>query len=150
MKSFFKIFIGIALVSILLGMGSYLIFIYYFTKEPEPITEYTFPNMSYEELEKRIGLEKIKKSKIDDSTYSMRYITLGKDSLNFFFDTEEDLKSIPKFSYKIKKYHGKAWINLNRIKNSDLKPLEISYDNRDDYPNELKLFEEGFINKLKK
>lgn len=58
MRDLFKVLIGIALISVFL-VGSYLVFIYYFTKEPEPIAEYTFPNMNYSELEKRIKKRKI-------------------------------------------------------------------------------------------
>ncbi|MDR6545186.1 hypothetical protein J2810_001228 [Chryseobacterium rhizosphaerae] len=58
MKFFFKIFVDIVVVSIFLGVDSYLVFIYYFTKEPVPIEEYTFPYVSYKELEKRINKEK--------------------------------------------------------------------------------------------
>ncbi|PNW11160.1 hypothetical protein C1637_24085 [Chryseobacterium lactis] len=135
---FFKIFVCIALVSIFLGVGSYLVFIYYFTKEPEPTAEYTFPNMNYKELEKRI--EKIEKK---DTYLDSRYVVLGKDSLKYIFITSID-------ENQSSKYGDKPYIELQVVLDSKSKMLNIVHKNKDDYPKELKLFEEGFIDKLKK
>lgn len=139
MRDLFKILIGIALIIVFL-VGSYVVFIYYFTKEPEPIAEYTFPKMNYDELEKRIN----KEAKVD-TIFNTRYTALGKDSIRFFFITNFD--SEYKYKVNAKKY-GSPWLLLIDISDSKSKSLRISYKNREDYSNELKLFEEGFINKL--
>ncbi|SHG98538.1 hypothetical protein SAMN05444372_112119 [Flavobacterium micromati] len=122
---------------------SYLTFIYFFTKEPNPIESYTF-SMSYNELEKRVDREMLNHINLKKSTVTAdqtRYVTLGKDSYNYFFTTNLN-------ENQSKKYDG-AWIELVGILDSNLKRTDISYDNRDKYRDKIKIFEDDFINKIK-
>ncbi|MDR6545187.1 hypothetical protein J2810_001229 [Chryseobacterium rhizosphaerae] len=82
-----------------------------------------------------------------NTVFNIRYIALGKDSLKFFFITNSDNEY--KHKVDVEKYN-EPWLLLIDISDSKSKSLRISHDNRDNYPKELQLFEEGFIDKLKK
>lgn len=143
MKITFKI-LGILTGILFLVVGSYFTFIYLFTKEPKPIEVYTF-SMSFEELEKRISKEikngsSIKKN--NDSLFNTRYITLGKDSAKYFFITNLDKDKSNEY--------GKPWIEFQAVVDSNSKMINLYYENRDKYPNQLTLFEDEFIAKLRK
>ncbi|MEA9412265.1 hypothetical protein [Flavobacterium sp. PL02] len=144
MKTIFKtvlIVIGI----LLLATISYLIFVYFFTKESKSIEVYTFP-ISYNELERRIQKGMIKNSNlnisISDSTYTTRYITLGEDCDSYFFITNLDENKSNEYK--------EAWIELQAVVDSNFKMIDIFYKNKNEYPDKIKVFEEDFINKLKK
>lgn len=142
MSTKYKVFL-IIITPIFFVIISYLAFIYYFTKDPNPIEYYTF-SMSYDELEKKVDDEIEKESKANilrDNTFETRYVTLGKDSAKYFFITNFDKD-------KSEKYKG-AWIEFQAVVDSNSKMLDINYDNKNNYKNRLKIFEDDFINKLK-
>jgi len=143
MKTNFKIVVPI-IGFLFLPIISYFIFIYFFTKEPKPIEAYTF-SMSYEELEKRIN-KKIEKEpqtyRRGDSIFDTRYVTLGKDSAKYFFITNLD-------ENESSKYDG-AWIEFIGLTDSTYKMIRMSYDNKNEYPEKLRIFQDEFIEKLRK
>ncbi|NRS90005.1 uncharacterized protein YpmB [Flavobacterium sp. 7E] len=142
MKTKHKIIL-IIITPIFFVIISYLTFIYYFTREPNPIEYYTF-SMSYDELEKKLDdkIEQESNANIHrDNTFETRYVTLGKDSAKYFFITNFDKD-------KSEKYIG-AWIEFQAVVDSNSKMLDINYNNKNKYKNRLKIFEDDFIKKLK-
>ncbi|NRS90009.1 uncharacterized protein YpmB [Flavobacterium sp. 7E] len=143
MSTKYKILL-IIITPIFLTIFSYLTFVYFFSKEPNPIESYTF-SVSYNELEKRIDREMLNNINLKKNIVSAddtRYVTLGKDSYNYFFITNIN-------ENQSKKYDG-AWIELVGILDSNLKRTDISYDNKSKYRDRIKIFEYEFINKLRK
>ena len=134
----------IIIAPIFLAIFSYLTFVCFFTKESNPIESYTF-SVSYNELEKRIDREMLNNINFKKNVVTAddtRYVTLGKDSYNYFFITNIN-------ENQSKKY-GRAWIELVGILDSNLKRTDISYDNKSKFRDRIKIFEDDFINKLRK
>lgn len=142
MRKNFKILLGI-ITLLFLVVISYFTFIYSFTKEPKPIEVYTF-SLSYKELESRVEKEIKKRSDLNikmDSSFTTRYVTLGKDHDSYFFITNVDKN-------KSREYK-KAWIELQAVVDSNFTMIDIFYENKDNYSGKIKIFKEDFIDKLK-
>ncbi|MFB9077054.1 hypothetical protein ACFFLS_03570 [Flavobacterium procerum] len=143
MRTNFKILLVIITLLVVVVM-SYFAFIYFFTKEPKPIEVYTF-SMPYKELENRIQKEMKKKSDSNikiDSSFTTRYVTLGKNNDSYFFITNIDKN-------KSKEYNKKAWIELQTVVDSNFTMLDVFYENKNQYSDKIKIFKEDFIDKLK-
>lgn len=143
MKTNFKI-VTLIIGILLLPVISYFTFIYFFTKEPKPIEVYKF-SMSYGELEKRIRKEIEKEPKSyrkGDSIFDTRYITLGKDSAKYFFRTNLDENETSKYD--------ESWIEFIGLTDSTYKMIRMSYNNKNEYPNRLRIFQDEFIKKIRK
>ena len=65
---------------------------------------------------------------------------MGKDSAKYFFITNLDVNKSQKYK--------RAWIEFQAVVDSNSRILNINYDNKNEYPNRLKIFEEEFIKKL--
>lgn len=122
---------------------SYFTFIYFFTKEPKPIEVYTF-SMSYEELENRIQKQMKKSLNLNskmDSSFTTRYVTLGKNRDSYFFIT--NINKNKSREYK------KAWIELQAVVDSSFTMIDLFHENKENYSDKIKIFNDDFINKLK-
>jgi hypothetical protein len=151
-----KIILG-SLSGLFLFIVCYLVFMYFFMKPAKPIMEYEFPNMTYEQLETKISnrnpkrlLDVIDSSKttlIDSAKFTTIFISLGKDSLRFRFVTYKDKI----YKFKTEKRHStndSPWIELVSLTDSTGLHYPLNYENKEEHPELIKLFEDEFIKKI--
>lgn len=142
MKIFKRVILLIVLF-ISLIITSYLVFMYYFTKSPGAIAEYTFPEITYDELEITIKKETNRADTVKEDNYMeiVRYVTLGKDSSNYYFYTNIDRDKSSKYK--------NPWVELIGVSDSNRNDLNIYHSNRHEHLDRIEIFEKYFINKIK-
>ncbi|RVT71393.1 hypothetical protein EOD40_17285 [Flavobacterium sufflavum] len=149
--------ISASLGSLILLVLAYLVFMYFFMKPAEPIMEYQFPNMTYEQLETKIsklkstelrGVFKLNsKQQKGDKQFDTRIVVLGKDSLRFWFITNSD----PDYKFKTEERHSKSsipWLEFIGVTTSESQLFDINYKNKEEHPELIQLFEDEFIKKI--